>query len=683
MTALHTPTRFPPRDLASWALVLIALIACREPPRIHIQPADDAALSADLGNAPPDPIRRRDSGLQSDRDAAIPVYLTGRVGEWEDCPDGDVRPCGLCGVGQQACVDSAWSACDMGDEGAVDDSECACNINKKESVLFILDASSSMAHDERLEMAKLAIGDVVAAYPPVDFSLLVFPRGEVCSVGEVQVGFDEPAEAIYEMLGWVQPMGGTPLAEALDRAHRYLIAHAYDRSVYLDSYSVILVSDGGESCAGVVQPELQAILDQGVKVFLVDSSPGQLTAAARQIEATGRGGIYVTTGSEDLLSALRHILRTITPQMDEVCDEIDNNCDGRVDETLDRWSYGGPPGTEGVGQCRAARHICQGGHYRTIEPEILPSPEICDGTDNDCDGEIDEGFPLGERCWPLSKECAGQGWLVCAPNRKGVVCSLGGDRRAPEICDGTDNDCDGLIDEGDPKINTPCDTGRQGICARGTVACSEGQRICRATAAPQEEVCDGRDNDCDGQTDHWTRYSGPDDTEGVGDCHAGVTTCTDDQPTVVEAERVPSPEICNGVDDDCNGEIDDDLAEDSYGYSGPPSTLGVGRCQPSIRRCVDAHWMFDQRETTPQAEECNRLDDDCDGEIDEDFGAGARCEGIGRCRRLGRVECTADGDMLCSSEPGGSRDASIPELCSNFVDDDCDGETDEIDCAAP
>ncbi|MCA9542615.1 MAG: hypothetical protein KC620_27150, partial [Myxococcales bacterium] len=95
--------------------------------------------------------------------------------------------------------------------------------------------------------------------------------------------------------------------------------------------------------------------------------------------------------------------------------------------------------------------------------------------------------------------------------------------------------CDGIADEGpdggDPVAPGDCATGQPGICAIGQRACIDGSVICIPEQSPQEEICDGFDNDCDGSVD-----------EGL------VNACGN-------CESLPE-EICNGIDDDCDGVAD-------------------------------------------------------------------------------------------------------------------------------
>jgi hypothetical protein len=82
---------------------------------------------------------------------------------------------------------------------------------------------------------------------------------------------------------------------------------------------------------------------------------------------------------------------------DEICDGVDNNCNGTIDEGIANATavvcYEGPDGTLGVGECRAGIRYCTDGSFGgPCDSQVLPVLERCDNLDNDCDGEVDEGF---------------------------------------------------------------------------------------------------------------------------------------------------------------------------------------------------------------------------------------------------------------------------------------------------
>lgn len=124
------------------------------------------------------------------------------------------------------------------------------------------------------------------------------------------------------------------------------------------------------------------------------------------------------------------------------------------------------------------------------------------------------------------------------------------------------------------------------------------------TCVPQVEACNGRDDDCDGQVD-----------EDQPTQRCGVGACEREQPTCVGGAYhpctpgQPGAEVCNGQDDDCNGAVDESLA---------PQMCGVGECAVVQPSCVDGAAPA-CLPGAPQVESCNRKDDDCDGTVDEDL----------------------------------------------------------------
>lgn len=166
----------------------------------------------------------------------------------------------------------------------------------------------------------------------------------------------------------------------------------------------------------------------------------------------------------------------------------------------------------------------------------------------------------GTPCWPQDA-----GFLApCSPGHwdcgddGGMTCV---DAVLPqaEVCDGVDNDCDGFIDNHIPDDPHLC----QNRCGPGYVQCLNGAWTQCSAPQPQQEVCNGRDDDCNGVVDDNLPttycYDGPAGTAGSGLCHPGSMRCASGVESCF-GEQVPTPEVCNGLDDDCNGLIDDGIS---------------------------------------------------------------------------------------------------------------------------
>ncbi|MCB9789209.1 MAG: hypothetical protein H6744_21240 [Deltaproteobacteria bacterium] len=361
----------------------------------------------------------------------------------------------------------------------------------------------------------------------------------------------------------------------------------------------------------------------------------------------------------------------------ETCDGTDDDCDGKTDED---FALGGACDGPDDDLCETGVVSCGADKKSVVCVETPGVGELCNGQDDDCDGATDESWAeLGTSCdGPDADTCATGKW-ACGPDGLSLMCA-GDGAPGSELCNGLDDDCNGETDESWPELGQPCTASVGGCEAAGTVACQpDGSgTLCEPSATPVE-TCDGTDDDCDGKTDEGFSGLGAPCLVGTGACQAiGVYACKDAATVgcdAVAGAPAASDECGDGVDGDCDGKTDE-------GCGCEPGThvacgTDVGACVAGVQTCGAGGTLGTScvGETPAVVETCDGLDNDCDASIDEGcpctVGQVRDCEDEGGECAAGKQQCAGGTWTPCMG--AGVLEA---EAC-NGVDDDCDGATDE------
>ena len=463
---------------------------------------------------------------------------------------------------------------------------------------------------------------------------------------------------------------------------------------------------------------------------------------------------------------------TVSPLADEVCNGVDDDCDGQVDDedtsVTDPETWYVDADGDGHGDDATATVACEpsggevgtGGDCDDTDARMHPGAEetdCADPTDYNCDGST--GYA----------DADGDGWAACTEcdDADASVSPAG-----TETCNAVDDDCDGTTDEndavdastwyadtdgdgyGDPASPSVACDAPAGFVGDDT-DCDDGDPAVNPAAS---EVCNLVDDDCDGATDDDDTPTDPDDWyrdadgDGYGDPASVSTACEQPSDHVASAgdcddtDSAVSPvgvEVCNGVDDDCDGATDDDDAPadpatwyedlDGDGYGGTTTAsacdapagyvAAAGDCDdgdtafhpgatetdcsdPEDYNCDGSTGYLDgdgdgwaacedcddaDRAVSPVATEtCNGVDDDCDGVTDGPTAADvltwyadADADGHGDVSTAA-PECDAPAGYVASADDCDDTSSDVSpdaaEVC-NGVDDDCDALTDDADAS--
>lgn len=420
------------------------------------------------------------------------------------------------------------------------------------------------------------------------------------------------------------------------------------------------------------------------------------------------------------------------PGAEEVCNSVDDDCDGSTDEGFAQNTYYGDSDGDGFGNPNESILACEPNEDYVEDntdcddsnSDINTSAiEVCDTQDNNCDGLIDEGVEPVLYYFDGDEDGYGDDEVGLFCVQPEFTSTLGGDCNdnepsinpaASEVCNGLDDNCNLTADENLPLFIYYADADGDGFgnINEPAVACEQpagylnNNEDCNDSDANMNpnatELCNDIDDNCNGQTDEtlpvFTYYLDSDD-DGFGDPESETQDCAqpagyvadntdcDDSSASVNPDAI---EQCNNQDDNCNELIDDNVVDQEYfsdddndGFG--DESLGLFCLAPANSSLNDGDCNDNNAGINPDATEvCNNIDDDCDEEIDEQLGnvyyEDNDNDGFGNTETT-IILCEP---MIGYSDVAGDCDDNndqiypdASEVC-NDLDDNCDGNVDEF-----